>query len=141
MKIGIIVYSKTGKTLSVAKKLKEALLSSGNYVLLEQVTTAGDDLSKVAAAPGTEGYDAVILASPVWGLSLASVMKLYLDKIPSLKGQKVGLFVTRSFWGGKGAIKQMAKVCQAKGGTVSKTGMVSASGDNVKKLIEDFKSL
>jgi len=41
MNIGIIVYSQTGNTLSVAKKLEERLSAAGHSVNLEQVTVAG----------------------------------------------------------------------------------------------------
>lgn len=37
MKIGIILHSQTGNTLSVANKLKEKLISLGHTVNLEQV--------------------------------------------------------------------------------------------------------
>jgi flavodoxin len=41
MKIGIIVYSNTGHTLSVARQLEQALSAAGHKVELEQVLTEG----------------------------------------------------------------------------------------------------
>jgi len=36
--IGIIVYSKTGNTLSAAQKLQEKLVAHGHVVNIEQIT-------------------------------------------------------------------------------------------------------
>ena len=41
MNIGIIVYSQTGNTLSVAKKLEEKLSLAGHSATLEQVKAIG----------------------------------------------------------------------------------------------------
>lgn len=154
MKIGIIVYSKTGNTRSVAEKLQEALLNAGNEAVLEEVTTEGEpgsDPKKIALinAPETGGYEAVIFASPVWAFSLSSVMKLYLGKIQSLEGKKIGLFVTQSLkksWlGGNRAIRCMRKRCEDKNGEVTKTGIINWSNkrreEQIDALIKDFMSL
>lgn len=42
MKVGIVVYSQTGNTLSVATKLKEKLAAAGHSVALEQVKLVGE---------------------------------------------------------------------------------------------------
>ena len=39
MNVGIIVYSKTGNTLSVAEKLQEAIRSAGHTVNIERIET------------------------------------------------------------------------------------------------------
>jgi flavodoxin len=154
MKIGIIVYSKTGNTRSVAEKLKDGLSKAGNEVALEEVTTVGDPGSEpqkieLKDVPGTEGYDAVVFAAPVWAFSLCNVMKLYLGRVQTLKGKKVGLFVTQSFkkpWlGGNGAVKWMKRACAAKGGAVSKTGVINwkypKRDEQIDALVKDFSSL
>ena len=42
MDIGIMVYSQTGNTLSVAEKLKEALSEKGHTVTVDRVTAQGE---------------------------------------------------------------------------------------------------
>lgn len=88
MKIGIIVHSHTGNTLSVAQKIKEKLLTAGHSVNLEQVTAVNED--SVAAGkiqlktiPDVSTYDILIFGAPVNGFSLSQVMKEYLLQIPS----------------------------------------------------------
>jgi flavorubredoxin len=154
MKIGIIVYSKTGNTRSVAEKLREELSKAGNEVSLEEVTTAGEPGSEpkkieLKNVPGTEGYEAVVFAAPVWAFTLCSVMKQYFGRVQTLKGQKVGVFVTESFkkpWlGGSRAVRWMKRVCAAKDGAVSKTGVINWSNpmrdEQIDALVRDFASL
>ncbi len=43
MKIGIIVHSQTDNTYSVALKLQDALIQSGNEVEVKRVTMSGGD--------------------------------------------------------------------------------------------------
>ena len=154
MKIGIIFYSKTGNTRSVAEKLKQALSQAGNEVTLEELTTVGDpgaqpNKTELSNVPGTAHYEAVIFAAPVWAFSLASVMKLYLRKVQTLKGQKVGVFVTQSFkkpWlGGNNAIRYMKRACAAKNGFVTKSGIINWTNiqreTQIDTLVKEFSAL
>ena len=134
MNIGIMVFSKTGNTLSVAEKLRETLLEKGHKAVLEQVTASNDvemDPKKVVLSnsPSTQGYDMLVFAAPVNGFSLAAVMQAYLQGIPSLDGKLLAGFVTQAFpfpWmGGKQAINGMEKLVKAKGGELSQTGVVN----------------
>ncbi len=154
MKIGIIVYSKTGNTRSVAEKVKKALADAGNEVTLEEVTTAGEpggtpSQSELKNIPDPSGYEAVIFAAPVWAFSLASVMKLYFSKLGPLGGKKIGVFVTQSLkkpWmGGNKAIRQMKKACEEKTGVVSKTGIINWNNPQreaqIDTLVKDFSNI
>jgi len=134
MNIGIMVFSKTGNTLSVAEKLHETLLEKGHKAVLEQVTASNDvemDPKKVVLSnvPSTQGYDMLVFAAPVNGFRLAAVMKAYLQGIPSLEGKLLAGFVTQAFafpsWGGKQAIRGMEALVDAKGGELSATGVVN----------------
>jgi multimeric flavodoxin WrbA len=134
MNIGIMVFSKTGNTLSVAEKLRETLLEKGHKAVLEQVTASNDvemDPKKVVLSnlPSTQGYDMLVFAAPVNGFRLAAVMKAYLEGIPSLEGKLLAGFVTQAFpfpgMGGKQAISGMEKLVKAKGGELSATGVVN----------------
>lgn len=134
MNIGIIVFSKTGNTLSVAEKLQGALIEMGHKAALEKVTASKDvemDPKRVTltSAPSTQGYDMLVFAAPVYGARLPAVMQVYLQRLPTLEGKLVAGFVTQAFpfpsLGGKQAINGMEKLVQAKGGKLGVTGVVN----------------
>ena len=134
MNIGIVVYSWSGNTLSVAEKLKEKLSAGGHSVTLEQVTVIGerkqgDKKFQLETVPDVGPYDALVFGSAVEAFSLSPVLKGYLEQVGSLQGKKVACLVTQFFpysWmGGNRAIRQMRKLCQAKGATVAGSGVVN----------------
>ncbi|HLV10788.1 MAG TPA: flavodoxin family protein [Halanaerobiales bacterium] len=127
MKIGIIVYSQTGNTYSVAQNLKEKLKTAGHVAEIERVTSTGEATPgsknfQFDALPVVDPYDLLVFGAPTHAFSLAPVMTAYLDQLSSLKGKKIACFVTKQLpfhWtGGKQAISRMKKICEAKGGTV-----------------------
>lgn len=143
MKIGIIVHSHTGNTLSVAQRLKEALAASGHSVTLERVTAVDENPNaamnaKLKDIPDTSKYDVLIFGAPVRGFSLSPVMKLYLAQLPALNGKKVGCFLTQSFphpaMGGNQAMGQFRKACEAKGASIFQNGIVNWSMGREKKI-------
>lgn len=144
MKVGIIVHSHTGNTLSVAQRLKEALSAAGHSVSVERVTAVDENPNaamnvKLKTIPDASAYDVLIFGAPVRGFALSPVMKEYLARIPALQGKKVGCFVTESFphpsMGGNQAIAQFKKACELKGANVFETGVVNWSmGQREKKI-------
>ena len=133
MKIGIIVYSKTGNTHSVALNAKQDLESKGHEVTIERITaedpaTPKDTNIKITNTPDPGPYEGIILGAPVQAFSLCAVMGAYLNQMPSLDGKRVSCFVTKQIpnaWtGGNGALKKMTRICTAKGGEVIETGIV-----------------
>jgi len=134
MNIGIVVYSWSGNTLSVAERLKERLAAAGHTVNLEQVTVVGERKRgarefELATKPDVSPYDAVVFGSAVEAFSLSSVLTAYLKGVGSLEGKKVACLVTQQFpypWmGGNRAIGQMRKLCKAKGGTIVGSAVVN----------------
>ena len=136
MNIGMIIYSQTGNTYSVATKLEERLAAAGHSVNLERLQIVGE------YKPGTEDvqfetlpdagqYDALVLGAPVQGFSLAPVMNSYLQQIASLQNKQVVCLVTQYFpypWlGGNRAVRQMKRICESKGATVWGSGIVNWS--------------
>ncbi len=127
METGIVVFSQTGNTLAVAKKIKEKLESQGYTSNLEEVTIEGQaspgnkkvEFSKI---PQVEEYDYIVFGSPVHAFSLPAPMSIYLEQLPSLKEKDVSFFVTKQLpfnWtGGNRAIDQMKRICEEKGATV-----------------------
>ena len=132
MNIGIIVYSHTGHTLSVAMKLKEALSASGHRATLEPLETVvplqmGDTTATLKAMPAVGDYDALVFACPVRGGTPAPPMRVYLEQGPSLEGKRVALLVTGFFpakWGREQTLAQMQALCESKGATVCGSGSV-----------------
>jgi flavodoxin len=153
MKIGIIVYSQTNNTYSVAQKFQEKLLEAGNEVNIERVIPVGDvnpgsKNIEFENNPDINEYDALILGSPVHAFSLAPAMKIYLDQIPQIQDKKAALFVTKGLrfnWtGGTRAIGQMKKICQSKGGMILGTGIVvwnKQRDEKIAELVEEFSRL
>ncbi|MFA0832998.1 MAG: flavodoxin family protein [Methanobacterium formicicum] len=153
MDIGIIVYSQTEHTYSVAEKLQEKLIEIGSSVKVEKVIPVGEanpgkkDIT-FETRPNIDEYDALIFGSPVHAFHLAPAMKAYLEQLPSLQDKKVACYVTKGLpfhrTGGNKAISQMKKLCQSKGGTVIGTGIIVWRGGRekeIQELIEKFSAL
>lgn len=124
--IGIIVYSQSGHTLSVATRLKERLSASGHNAVLERVETAGPESQDAAGvvlktSPDVSRYDAVVFGCPVRGGVPAPPMRGYLDRLSSLSGKKVACLVTgffRAEWGRNQTVETISEICEAKGATI-----------------------
>ncbi len=134
MNIGIIVYSQTGNTLSVAERLKGELEKSGHEAALEQVSVVGgrkqgDRSFQLETTPEPGGYDALVFGSSVEAFSLSPVLAGYLEQVDSLQGKTVACLVTQQFpypWmGGNRAIRQMRKLCESKGASICGTAIVN----------------
>jgi NAD(P)H dehydrogenase (quinone) len=127
MKIGLIIYSGTGNTRSVAIKLQEKLTAAGHAVCLEEITITGNTPAQpgkfeLKQIPAVDSYDALIFGAPVQAFSLNPVMKAYMAQLPPLNGKRVALFVTKQIpqlWlGGTGAIATLKKEVESRGGKV-----------------------
>ncbi|HWQ06972.1 MAG TPA: hypothetical protein VN453_07080 [Feifaniaceae bacterium] len=145
MNIGIIVYSQTGNTLSVAERLRDALINGCAEAEIAHVVVEGGDPKtgaplKLVAAPDPNGYDAVVFASPVQAFSLAQAMVLYFKQLPKFETKKVFFFTTQHLkkpWlGANHAIKQAKSLLAGKGPAVSETGVVHWSSEQKEEQIE-----
>jgi flavodoxin len=145
MKIGIVVYSQTGNTFSVAEKLKEKLTAAGHNVNIERLTTVGGETdpgkAKIEKLPDLSGYDALAFAGPVQAFSLSRVMAGYMNQLPQLNNKKAVVFVTKGLaftWtGGSGAIKTLKKGVESKGGKVVGSGIVIWGSKDRDNQIKD----
>lgn len=134
MKIGIIVHSKTGHTLSVAHKLREQFLTAGHTVSIEKVVSSNDGETNVnsiilTSVPKLDGFDMLVFGAPVRGYMLSPIMQAYLRQLPSLKGKIVSGFVTQFFpkptMGGNQAIERLSEICRSKGAEITITGIIN----------------
>jgi len=146
MKIGMIVHSQTGNTLSVAKKLEENLSAAGHEVTLEHLKTVGGVAPgakdvQFESVPSTEGYDALVFGSPVQAFSLAPGMSAFMKQLPSLQGREVALLVTQALpfkWmGGNRAVRQMTKHCEGLGASVCESGIVNWANKRREEMITE----
>jgi len=134
MNIGIVVYSQTGHTLEVCETLRDRLAGQGHEVQVERVTVVGERTPKtqtfeLEAVPEIGSFDAVVVASYVEAFSLCQVMGRYLKQIKPLEGKRVACLVTQQFpypWmGGSRAVRQMKKLCHARGATIAGSAVVN----------------
>jgi flavodoxin len=133
MNIGMIVYSQTGNTHSVALKLQEKLAAAGHAVTMERIEVIGEVAPgkpvQFKALPDPEPYDALVFGAPVQGFSLCQPMLGYLKQVAPLQDKKVACLVTEAFpypWmGGNRAVRQMKRICESKGATVCGSGIVN----------------
>lgn len=146
MRIGIIVYSQTDNTFTVAKELQRKLMNVAKTVTLERVTIVGEpgqpeSKIELAVKPGLDPYDEIIFGAPVQAFNLAVVMKKYMNQLGSMKGKKVHFFVTKKLaqkWtGGNRAVNQMNKICRSKGASVGESGIIFWKDQHRKRTTEE----
>lgn len=146
MKVGIVAYSQTGNTLSVAAKLKEKLAADGHSVTLEEVRLTaerkqGSREFQLGALPDLKPYDILVFGAAVEAFSLSPVMTKCLGEIGSLEKKSVVCLVTQAFpfaWlGGNRAVGQMRKLCEAKGAAVRGAAVVNWMGKGLDRRIAD----
>jgi flavodoxin len=149
MKIGIIVHSQTGTTLSVAEKLKDRLSNGGHQVKLDRVipkgeVKPGEKNIEFESKPGITGYDAYVFGGPVQGFSLSPVMKAYMDQIGSLNGKPVAFLVTKGLFfkwtGGNRAVRTMEKISSSKNGKILGSDIVVWMGKGREQRIGETVS-
>lgn len=129
----IVIYSKTGNTRSVAKRIAEV-----KPMPILEIIPENDDPNierpVLKEAPKLKSYDHVVIGSPVYGFSIPKITKTYLEQT-DFTGKTVDLFITHFFpfaWmGGKHTLNQMRYVVEVKGGTVK--SMTSINWKNRKR--------
>jgi flavodoxin len=145
MNIGIVVYSQTGNTYSVATRLYNELKKKGYKVTLEKIEAKRDmkkspNIFEISKRPNIDKYNVIIFASYVEAFSLCPVMKKYLEDIKSLKDKKVAYFVTEHFpyaWmGGNHAINKMRYISETKGAISLSNSVVNWKNKRREELIE-----
>lgn len=153
MDIGMIVYSQTGNTHSVATKLQEKLSAAGHSVTLERIEVIGEvspgQAVQFKTLPDAGKYNTLVLASPVMAFSLSPVMTEYLKQVASLQDKKVAFLVTEAFpfpWlGGNRAVRQMKRACESKGATVCGSGIVNwmkkRREQQIVEVVDELSSL
>jgi flavodoxin len=147
MNVGVVVYSLTGNTFSVAEAVKSTLMKAGHTVRFETIKAKNEDPNangpvELTQNPRVSEHHVLILGGPVRGFSTAPIVKAYLEQLPDLQGKPVFLFVTHhfpfAFLGGNSALGMTRKLVEAKNGRVIGTGVVNWSSkhrsDNISTV-------
>lgn len=143
MKIGIILFSETGNTYSVAKKIKEHL--KGKDVTIEKIEiqrlSSDRNHFNFTYEPCVENYDLIIFGAFTEGFMLTPVMKEYLEK-QDLTNKRVMAFITHFFpyaWmGGTNSLKQMKTLLESKESKILSTGIINWKHPKRNKDIDDL---
>lgn len=153
MKIGIFVYSESGNTEAVARKVLESIPAVEHQVKMELITVKGElkpgetniDFEN---KPDPGKYDYLVFGAPVQAFSLAVVMSSYINQLDTLKDKEIFCFVTKALpfdWtGGNRAVKQMEKICAQKGAKVSGSGIIKwrkKRDEEVGEIVRKVKML
>ena len=134
MNIGLVVYSWSGHTLSVAERLKGEFDDNGHTATVVPVKLVGERKQGARefgfdTLPDIGRFDGLVFGAAVEAFSLSPVLKTYLKKVESLEGKKVACLVTQQLpyaWlGGNRAIRQMKTLCEAKGATILGSAVVN----------------
>lgn len=146
MKIGLIYYSGTGNTRTVAESLKERLESNGHTALIDEITIEGSTPAQAGKfeltnIPDPRSYDAAIFGAPVQAFNLNPVMKAYLEKLPEMNKLNTAVFITKQLpllWtGGTGAAAEVKNALEARGAKVIGTEIVVWSGKKREQSIRN----
>jgi flavodoxin len=143
MNIGIIVYSLSGHSLSVASELKDKLSASGHSVVMVRIETVGpasaaNEQADLKTKPAVEKYDTLVFGFPVRGGAIPPPMMNYLEGTPSLRNKKVHSFVTHFFrkeWGANQTNAALKAICKSKGAQICYMGEINWFSLNRRKLV------
>jgi flavodoxin len=130
MNIGIIIYSMSGHTATVAKAVAERFRRDDHDVdikllLVTGMPHPGSKRFSICNMPESEeidGYDAILFGGPVWLFKPSPVILKFLGRLEKLDRKKLLCFVTQlSLWpslGGHQALKMMNNKLKESGGTI-----------------------
>lgn len=124
MKVNMVLYSHTGHTMRVGERISQVLHSNGIEVLINRLETVErlnfQALSvRTKEIPLIEGYDVIILGTPVHGGRMSAPLRFFIDETPSFENIPFIVFATHLFrrgWGGTQTIQSVRKLCEGKGG-------------------------
>jgi len=126
MKIGMIVYSFTGKTKLVAERVAEILLTDGyevdlNYLEPKEPLNLKAKEVEINEIPDPMRFDALVLGTPVQGGRMSAPMRFFLEQRTLLDGLDIVFIATHFFrreWGAVQTLQDLRKMCESKGGNV-----------------------
>ena len=123
MNIGLLVYSVSGHSLSVAKRLKARLEATGHTATMVRLETVGGsrleaERTPLKALPELDAYDGLVVCSPVRGGALPPPVCAMMEQLSGLEHKRVACLLTHAFrptWGANQTLAQMRELCQQRG--------------------------
>lgn len=149
MNIGILVHSRTGNTLQVARRLLGQLQGAGHTGGMIEVKASGGSEQDPAtltfeALPELGDYQGLVFAAPVHAFSPAPVMAQFIRRLPSLEGKTAACLVTQGFpfsWmGGTRATRLMGRLCESRGAVLLGSGVVNWGRSCRERIISETVS-
>ncbi len=153
MKLGIIVYSKTGTTLEFGRRIAAKLKEGGHDVdIVELKTDVPVEMKSARAAssfnitnlPDCNMYDALLVGGPVWAFTAAPVTVSCLKQLQGISGKKLLPFVTMgfpfAFMGGSHAISVMSRMAAQSGADILPGKIAPKMLRDQDKLMENAAS-
>ncbi|MFP4162829.1 MAG: flavodoxin family protein [Chitinispirillaceae bacterium] len=147
MKIGIVVHTSSGHTLTFARAVESKLKSRGHQVdvlglrTIGAVTPGSRSKFELKSPPELDEYDLVMVGGPVWAFKASPVIMKFLAQVKSLKGKKALSFVTMGlpfkFTGGERAIRMMNEELEASGADVLSGEMLHYMFKTDQKKLEE----
>ncbi len=131
MNVAIVIYSKTGATFTVARKIASLFTDAKincDIIRLETKDVLRPRLKNVTISTkvNLDNYDTVIFGTPVWAFAAAPVVTAFLNTKPVLKGKKILNFITMGlpfrFLGGNNAQQLLDVLTSECGAAVIKNG-------------------
>ncbi len=144
MKVGLVYYSRTGHTKQVIDDIAEKLNDDDHKIDIISLELASPwdasaDRLPLKKLPDIQGFDCIIVGTPVHGARMAGAVRTFLEESEGLIGKEVVFLLTHLFWQGWGAdqtIQQMRELCTAKGADVLGYGNVRWLGFKRNKRIQ-----
>lgn len=149
MNIGILVYSYTGNTLSVAEKIREHIQQDGGNAQIHRITCVNGDPNGpqplvLKDVPDVSGYEKLIICAPINAFSLCKAMKIYFNN-NEIGLSKVNCFITQHLksplFGGNRGIKQISKYVSKNGAKINNTAIIHWSSKDRDKQIDNTVQL
>lgn len=149
MKIGFIVHSQSGNTLSVAQKVIDQLKAQGHDVMLTHIKDEDVNVSMqhperfiTVVDEVTSNVDVLFIGGWVQAFSLCRGLNFAIQHHFNIQSKETHLFLTHHFpfeWmGGTNAMKQLTKHVIAKEHQVKTTKIFNWSRKNNQQLIEQW---
>ena len=152
MKVLVVVYSRSGRTLSLAERIAQELgadlevirdrtnrrgllgfLRSG-YVALRGRTPPVEETTYDPRA-----YDLVIVGTPIWAGRISSPIRTYLSRTTG-SFKRVAFFCTSEGGGHRGAFAEMARIAAAEPLATLELSSSQMNRGEGSKAIQDFVS-
>lgn len=149
MNVAIIIHSKTGITLKLAKEIQSSLVKDGHTVELANLqttepivdSTAMTTVFKFTNLPDASAYDVILFGGPIWAFRPSPVIRQAIQQCGTkLRGKKVFPFITMGFpfacMTGSGSLSALRGLAGKQGAKVLKGAILTGRQKNDEQAIQ-----